>query len=457
MSHINGRINLFGEEYSFIFEDNVLKVNIDISNKLVEPLTSGKLDTAVLRGSFENESKFITFYVGENNYFTGLTAKYYVFTTFQIPVIFYVIHDRPFNAMNFTKIKLKMENEKFRKWLGFYESHNFDAKTIEQDYISDSVQYCDLSCKNKSTFSFKGIEILVEPFLNISTDFSSSSVHSSLCFSYQSNKIDFDYINDLFTIIHKMLKFIFYRQNVEFGNVQLLIEHEISGKNMFEKIGQIIVPISNDYEMENSDLNKTNDMGYIQWNEIYNFLPNLVKLISDDELYLFSLPIRKKELRYITINSASLIASSFEFEFSKLFKENLFQDIEDREKIKKIIDDNIFLFENENQKDLITKTTSFLFNPTLVMKNKKALQSFVLFIKPICDKFGYSNYVDEVSKEFVDIRNRIDHGNKNLKISPTTANAFYIERVLVFCMQLRRIGFQDDSILNAIKTVFELF
>lgn len=46
---------------------------------------------------------------------------------------------------------------------------------------------------------------------------------------------------------------------------------------------------------------------------------------------------------------------------------------------------------------------------------------------------------------------------KNIKITKETANAYYIERILIYSIQLKRIAMTEKDIVDSVKYVFELF
>ena len=60
---ITGKLFVFNGEYPFTFENNVLHISVDVSNKEVVPLSSGNFKESILAGVFENDSKFISFYL----------------------------------------------------------------------------------------------------------------------------------------------------------------------------------------------------------------------------------------------------------------------------------------------------------------------------------------------------------------------------------------------------------
>mgnify|MGYP003316044345 CR=1 FL=1 len=457
MDSISGNITIYGEKFSFIFKDNILHINIPIDHNKITPLSSGKLESCILTGTFENDSKFVTFYVGDHTYFTGFSVKYFAYTTFQISVKFYIVHSIPLNDLNFTQVKIDFYNNKFRKWLGFYEEHNLKKKRSKKAVMNDNAIYSVSSCNLKTNFKINNKLINVFPSYSVSYNYSSINFKTILSFRYVAKTIDFSLLDSLFESVYKMLKFIFYRQNVEFGNLKLLVKHMVGVKKQFEKIGDIFVPILNEHEMESPNLNTTNDIGFIPWHHSYKVIPKIVELNNNGELYLYSLPMQKKEQKFITINSVSLIASSFEFEYCHLYTKTIFEDLDDRKEIRNIVNKNIGLFKNENQQTLVKNAIGTIFKPSLSMKAQRALNDFLPLLTELVAKFNYNDIIKEVSKIFVKARNDIDHGNKNINITTDIANALYVMRILVCCMQLKRLGLNDEDIFNSVRCIFEIF
>ena len=455
---IVGTLNLFDEERLFTYENGLLSISFDANNQNIKPLDRGILKQKTITGLVHNGSQFITFYIGDNNYYTGLSIKYFAQTTFSIAVKFYLIHSAPLNNLRFTAIKLRFENDKYRKFFGYYENHKLPKRLTKRKILKYSTIFNTNNLSNEAFANQNGVALKIYPYFALTPNYSSITLHSGFDVVYKAKVFDCEFAYLLFRNFYKTLKFLFYRQNIELGKISLHLKHKNGTKYMFEKIGDCFLPFDNHYEMENSDLNKTDDFGFIQWVTANKYLPTIFDLINKDELYLHNIPSNKKEKGCTSINSVSLDASAFEFEYDKLYgKVNLFIDLADRKIVKDRIKGLLPSFENDNQRTIANRYMEGINKPTLKMKNKKALEDFAFIMKLLGDKFGYKDYVEEISQEFKNKRNSIDHGLKNLSITNDTANAYYLERILIYSMQLKRIGMSDDEILQSVKTVFELF
>ena len=455
---IVGTLKIFNEESHFTYENGLLNIALGLDNENIKPLNSGKLNQKTITGLINNGSQFITFYTGDNHYYTGLNIKYFAQTTFSIAVKFYFIHSAPIDNLRFTAIKLRFENGKYRKFFGYYEDHKLPKKLTKRKTLKYSTIFNTNNLSNEAFVNQNGIALKIYPYFALTPNYSSITLHSGFDVVYKAKLFDCEFAYLLFENFYKTLKFLFYRQNIELGKISLHLKHKISNKYAFEKIGDCFLPANNHFEMENSDLNKNDDFGFIQWKIAYKYLPIIFDLIAKDELYLHNIPSNKKEKGYTSINSVSLDASAFEFEYDKSYgKINLFTDLSDRKLVKNKIKGLLSSFENDNQRNIANYCMDSINKPTLKMKNKKALEDFSFIMKPLGEKFGYKDYAEEISQEFKNKRNAIDHGLKNLSITKNTANAYYLERILVYSMQLKRIGMSDDEILESVKTVFETF
>ena len=58
------------------------------------------------------------------------------------------------------------------------------------------------------------------------------------------------------------------------------------------------------------------------------------------------------------------------------------------------------------------------------------------------------------SKLASDTRNDVYHGNKKIEIDKETARAYGIMRALIYAMQLKRIGYDNEDINSAIMNLF---
>ena len=235
-SKIIGTINLFNEDFPFTYENGILNISFGLDKKAIQPLSRGKFDFESITGSFDNDKKFITFYLGDNEYMTGLSVRYYAQTDLSIPVKFFLIHERPFETMKFVSMKIRLVNEKFRKFLGYYEKHNLPNKFIKRQSLNYKISYNTHNLRNVSKVQFKDREVSIYPYFALMTSSSYAKLRSGIDFVFKEKTINYSFMDDLLRTIYLVLRFIFYRQNVELGNVSIHVKHKIDNKYFFDNL-----------------------------------------------------------------------------------------------------------------------------------------------------------------------------------------------------------------------------
>ena len=124
------------------------------------------------------------------------------------------------------------------------------------------------------------------------------------------------------------------------------------------------------------------------------------------------------------------------------------------------MDDNIISFKNKIQSLDLTKeekeirnifSDNFFSNPTLKERGNYAFDYF----KNIIELHKEENDLDlkRIVDTFKNTRNRIDHGDLKFKLDSQIAIAFYYLRIVILCMQLKRLKINKKSITEITKLV----
>lgn len=250
-----------------------------------------------------------------------------------------------------------------------------------------------------------------------------------------------------------LISFAFYRKNIEFGTIELSIFQD---DRFIKDVGAFYVPRLFEKEMEEPKVNDLRDYGYIPWAIFYNKIDRIIKAIEENNLYIFNLQENKILKNYISIATIPIDASTFEFEFHRLFPN--YPSI-------KCNDENYEAFKNEliniknNNKNLTRICDNYivnLFNPSLKERLDFALNEFDYLLKEIFTKIYQEYDKNKISKNFRDARNNVDHGSLSTKIDSEIANAYYCVRMLTLAMTLKRFEFSDEEIKKSVRSIFEI-
>lgn len=434
--------------YEYIYDDGELLITTD--NEPEDKHTI--LPYNKIKADIIDQNRQIVFSIDPTNF--GYYSQYSAFSkhTLKIKVLYYIIIASEFSDENIKY--LTFYNKKYSKFLGLYQIHKHNK---DENGFIDTATIDTNSCKNLSKIKYKDIEFEVTPALTVTTSIVKYNYNVGFLLKFNSNKT-IDDLYQIMLIFRKSLQFCFYRTNIEIGEIDLGDYYEFNGNKIPTKLGKMYL-IDDDKSMEDSDLSKFDDFGFISWNMVYPYFVNIFDNVSDNKLYLNSLPSKKTDKETISLNRIPLDFSAFEYEFSKLYphyKTNKLNNPDYIDLLKKI--DNISL--NENQKNIKDNMTGiYLKSASLHERLEFALKDFneVIHLKNIYDfMFGKNdNYISDIIKKFKKIRNGVDHGDIDIKTDSTALKIMYLIRILNYSMQLQRLGYEKNQIWIVLENVFE--
>ena len=441
-SNIYGTVKINDIDCGFTLEKFTLKIELQdgVELNINKFDNSVKLPFEMLEGNIHNQAKLIRMYF--NNYGYGFSSAYKNISTENliIPLRYYVILE---DVCSGEDISIKFINNSFEKWIGIYPIHNY--KNLG-DKMLDEVTLSYKPCSLKSNFYVNNKEYAIHP--DVSSKGNMFSFNHKVCLKVDClNTTDFEDIFNISKIIMKLVAYCYYRSDISLGVIEIVKKNK---NNITSKVGDFYFNY-NEAEIERIDLNKLNDFGFIPWSCFYKHVPHLVGLLEQNELFLYNLPQRRKERFRCSIVDISKDAAAFEYEFNKTFPDYKTCNLEDETHLS--LHEKIWKIELDKEERSLLHATDYLFNsPSFKEKTLYALHVFGNIISEYLN--GMTN--EQIAKEFKDARNNADHGNMELSISDDTARVFYIIRIVIMSMQLKRMQVPDDEIPNLIRPVFSL-
>ena len=185
----------------------------------------------------------------------------------------------------------------------------------------------------------------------------------------------------------------------------------------------------------------------------------ILQAIIDENIFIRNIPENELERNKITPQSFVLVSSAFEWEFNQLFPNGVEHSKVQLNEIEEIKNDLMQLSDNydKTKKKAIKKIIENIGKDNLESKiiyaNKKLGYMSEMFLKHLCDLNSINNK-NRIFTCLQKLRNDFAHGNMDIDIdSDGFVGIIYLER-LIYIMQLKRLGLDDDNIIKAINGLF---
>ena len=263
---------------------------------------------------------------------------------------------------------------------------------------------------------------------------------------------DYEFVYDIVMTAYKFISYLYYRQNINFENIDLLNRDE-NGK--YFTIAKMTIYTHNIDRVDEDYLKKH----YIDYNFISTIDNKILQAIIDENIFIRHIPENEEKRNQITPQSFVIVSSAFEWEFKQLFPNGVEHSENKINQITEIKDDLLTLSRNYEKKkvDVIQKIIENLekdnLESKLIYANKKLKVVSEIFLKYLCKLNSVSNK-NKIFTNLQKLRNDFAHGNMDIDIdSDGFLGIIYLER-LVYIMQLKRLGLDDENIKKAVNKLF---
>ena len=226
-------------------------------------------------------------------------------------------------------------------------------------------------------------------------------------------------------------------------------------KGKYFPVAQMTLFIHNIDEAEEDYIKKY----HINYDYIKTIDHKILQAIVDEKIFIRHIPENELKRNQITPQSFVIVSSAFEWEFKQLFTNVVEHTKTKINKMEEIKNDLLQLSVNyDKQKNkVIKKIVEDVGRDNLESKiiytNKKLSNISEIFLQYLCNL----NYIKNKNKIFTNLqklRNDFAHGNMDIDIdSDGFVGIIYLER-LIYIMQLKRFGLDDENIKKAINKLF---
>lgn len=261
-------------------------------------------------------------------------------------------------------------------------------------------------------------------------------------------KFDYDMQFKFYHSFIKLLKYMFMRDNMM---------PELMEFYYLDTIGNIN---SNYYNIQEKDIENANDVysSCIFWNTFYPVAGKVLKAITEENIFLNNIP--KKRIDRISVNDVSISkdAAEFEYEF-KIAYPNGVPHSEKGIEIENIVKNKIEVLKNGSsgiEKDYYKMFIKHIKQESLSSDMQYAFETFDDVLSQFKNKLKLTMSYKDIAEECSGIRNTIDHGKNDREITSDTAACYVLLRTLIYCMQLRRLGLDDDNIKVSIMSLYKI-
>lgn len=161
---------------------------------------------------------------------------------------------------------------------------------------------------------------------------------------------------------------------------------------------------------------------------------------------------------YVGTVSISKDSAAFESEFDSVFTEGVPHGEKSREIEDEIIQKITMLKEQSTgkKKKIYGRLIKHVHAESLCDKMMYALKQYSGCVDKIKQRFAPKLTNEYIAEVCSGIRNDVDHGNKISEISQDSVSGFIVIRALVYAIQLRKVGMDDESINICTNNLFLL-
>lgn len=319
----------------------------------------------------------------------------------------------------------------------------------EKDKPIAMVELDNSSCEKKSYSNVLGYDIEISPTYRKQWSGCNFDFTPGLQLKIK-NGVNIDY-NTQFKFYHgfiKLLKYIFMRDNMMPDNFNFKY-FTVQG-NMY----------SNYYDNVQSESENANEIysSYIYWNHFYPVAANIFKAIIENSILLNNIPKTRNDRIMINDVSISKDAAEFEYEF-KIAYPNGVPHSEQRVAIENEVKNELNILKDNatgKKKDYYKQFIKHVKQESLKGNMQYMFDEYALILESFYKKLRLELSFDEISSECAGIRNTINHGKKDREITSTTAGCYVLLRALIYSMQLKRFGLDDEYIKASLFDLYRI-
>ena len=338
-------------------------------------------------------------------------------------------------------------SNQFHRFLGMIPNNhvntNRDSATLQAD-IRYSIEEVALSAR----FVLDGHSLILHP------DYSCSWGGPTFVFKPMMDieiegEIDENFLWRLYFDFDEFIHFAFFRTNIHadtcyFAGDEVKIDF-IANWSPFEEEG----PESMDQFCHDA----------IPWTTLYKHAGELLTLIDQKQLHLAHIGAKKDARHWMNLNTASMDGAAFEQSFDALYPQG-FPHSEERLAAEKRVQEKIEPLEEKavgKEKDIYKGFLKHVRMETLSDKIEYALSQFAHCLEPIQRRTDLpDSTAEKIAQVCAGLRNHVDHGSTSEVLTERDADCFALLRALIYALQLKRVGYDENDIKTSICSIFNV-
>ncbi len=455
-----GETEILSKQTIFKYEDNILYLYLDIidgPNIVMDEIYKGihvasvekhPLPFEKIDGFLLDDARRISFYFDKFDY--GYLNKFNSNgSTFvlKINVFNFIIYTNNHYVSKVSSITLY--SKCFQKYLNLVP--NLRVNPIENGETNGEVNFKFESTNLKSSFVLNDKNFILTPTYKLHWSGPEFDFTPGL-------SLEFDFLCDekeLLMLSATLIKFIQYsymRTNVFPDEIVFSLNSGFAGN--------VYLFNPNNYEEEKEKYDIFRDS--LPWNELYKIAGSLFCEFYNDNIYYSHIPNQKIKRIIIDSESISKDAAAFENEFDKVFKNGIPYTDERKKMEEEIINELTPLMNSASTKKKRKKYKGFIKHvhmDSLCDKIEYALEIYEKCINKIKNKMeticNLKLSYEDIAEVCSGLRNGIDHGDKiqdnnTDKVFPS----FVILKGLIYAIQLKRLGMEEDAIDDSINNLY---
>ena len=328
---------------------------------------------------------------------------------------------------------------------------------VKPHYLTDIIEgkldgrvFCESeTLKMMSESEFDGKHLTISPTFRITNSINNFTFEAGLNLKVNKSLS----INDIYTYVLKLLEAVYFdssRKNVDIN--------EITFRNWTDE-GTMI--IRRDYEAEFKKAEHPRDELMIPWRVIHPGFANLLVLLLKDEIFISHLQEKKIERYFVNDTTIARDCSAFEAEFRYTFGTDTFESDEKTKEIENEVEAELSeRIENSTgkKKKIYKGFKKHVHQQSLTDKIYHCLEMYKKPLESLLKSYVSEYELIDIAETCGGIRNVVDHGKKKRTENPVPEpEAFFTLRALIYTMQLKRIGLDDDSTKTAIEYLYKIY
>ncbi|MBP3532227.1 MAG: hypothetical protein J6K25_13805 [Thermoguttaceae bacterium] len=322
-----------------------------------------------------------------------------------------------------------------------FETKDFDATTSASQTFKvgdcddcDEIEHCEKcdnlsernSCEKRRIREVR-VSFCAEKRIDYGITRTPLTLNSALRFEFEPTN-DYRFIYRLYRLARLFLKFLCYRTNVYLPVIRLAGPTENGRRYSFAKL-RIVEGIDETGPTDEKALKKRS---YIKQERIAGSEGQILKALAADELYVRHIPETYKARFSINAARFVMITAAFEWEHKRSFPDKVFQ-IMSSGKSKKI---------------------------SLKARIKQAVEDFDGVIGGFFRSLCFENQITldylAIAQTLAEQRNQYAHGDLEQDLDVVSIYGLTYLEWLIYAMQLRRCGVDDERVREAVADLFDL-